>query len=337
MSQPKYNVLAVGNAILDVLSEASEDFVEQQAAHGVVKGTMNLIDEDRARQLYDAMGPTIETSGGSAANTMAAFAAMGGTGAFIGKVAEDQLGQMFRHDMRAAGVDFETTPLVAGAPTARCLILVTPDAQRTMNTYLGATVELGPDDIDQDKVASAEITYLEGYLFDKDSAKRAFITAANAARDAGHKVALSLSDTFCVERHFEDFHKLVDNHIDILFGNEAELLRLYETPDVEEAVEAARRRCEIVIATRSEKGAILTRGADERHDIDAVPPAELVDSTGAGDVFAAGVLYGLTHDLDLRASGRLGALAASQVLAHMGPRTHNDLSDLVRQVRDKAV
>lgn len=336
MSQPRYNVLAVGNAILDVLSEASEEFVEQQAAHGVIKGAMNLIDEARARQLYDEMGPAIETSGGSAANTMAALAAMGGNGAFIGKVAKDQLGEVFTHDLRALGVDFGTTPLAAGAPTARCLVLVTPDAQRTMNTYLGATVELGPDDIDTDKAASAEITYLEGYLFDKDHAKHAFITAANAAREAGHKVALSLSDTFCVERHFQDFHKLVDNHIDILFGNEAELLRLYETPDIEEAVEAARRRCDIVVATRSEKGAILTRGTDERHDIDAVAPSALVDSTGAGDVFAAGVLYGLTHDMDLGASGKLGAMAASQVLSHMGPRTHSDLTHLVRQVRDKA-
>lgn len=327
----KLGVVAVGNALVDVLSQATDDFLAtQKKKHGMEKGAMTLIDEPRAVELYSEMGPGIETSGGSAANTMAGFASFGGKGGFIGKVANDKLGQTFQHDIRAQGVTFTTTPLAIGAPTGRCLILVTPDAQRTMNTFLGASVEFTEEDIDEDLIASAQVTYLEGYLFDREQAKRAFVRAADAAHDAGRRVALTLSDAFCVDRHRADFRKLVENHVDILFANESEIISLYQTKTFEEAAAAVKGKCEIAVITRSEKGAlVLTK--DQEIAVPAAPVAKVVDTTGAGDQFAAGFLYGFTEKMPLEKCARLGAAAAAEVISHIGPRPQQAYSELLKK------
>lgn len=328
MSEPVYDVVAVGNALVDVLAQVSEEFIAaQKKASGMEKGVMTLIDQVRAVELYAQMGKGIETSGGSAANTMAGLASFGGSGAFIGKVAEDALGKVFRDDMRKMGVRHDTQPLIMGAPTGRCLILVTPDAHRTMNTFLGASVELGPDDVDADLIASAKITYLEGYLFDRPQAKDAFITAAQYAHDAGHRVALTLSDPFCVDRHRSDFIKLVQNHVDILFANEDEIKSLFLQNNFDDAAAAVGEHCEIAVLTRSEKGAVIQTGKSSI----AVPasPAKVVDTTGAGDQFAAGFLYGFTQGKGLAECGRLGALAAAEVISHIGPRPHKSFAELI--------
>ncbi|MHA1569706.1 MAG: adenosine kinase, partial [Alphaproteobacteria bacterium] len=279
--------------------------------------------------LYDAMGPGIEMSGGSAANTMAGLASLGGYGAFFGKVRDDQLGEVFRHDINASGIAYYTQPTRAGAATARCLVLVTPDAQRTMGTYLGASAEFGPDDVDEDTVQKAAITYLEGYLFDPPNAKEAFRKAAEVAHAAGRKVALTLSDPFCVERHGEEFRELVDGHIDILFANEAEIIALYEAADFDAALQEVRGRCEVAALTRSEKGSIIAANG-EVHVVDAEPVDSVVDTTGAGDLYAAGVLYGLTHGHPFAAAGRIGAVAAAEIISHMGARSETPLADLVK-------
>jgi sugar/nucleoside kinase (ribokinase family) len=321
----KLGVVAVGNALVDVLSQATDDFIAaQKKKHGMEKGAMTLIDEPRAVELYSEMGPGIETSGGSAANTMAGFASFGGKGGFIGKVANDKLGQTFKHDIRAQGVTFDTVPLAIGAPTGRCLILVTPDAQRTMNTFLGASVEFNEEDIDENLIASAQVTYLEGYLFDKEQAKKAFVRAADAAHDAGRRVALTLSDAFCVDRHREDFRKLVENHVDILFANESEIISLYQTKTFEEAAAAVKGKCEIAVLTRSEKGALVLT-ANEEIAVPAVPVAKVVDTTGAGDQFAAGFLYGFTEKMPLEKCAKLGAAAAAEVIGHIGPASADGL------------
>ncbi len=330
MSEPTLGLVAIGNALVDVLTQTDEAFIARQSEkYGMEKGAMTLIDEQRAIDLYQQMGPGIEASGGSAANTMAGFASFGGRGGFIGKVADDELGRVFRHDIRASGTIYDTQPLVIGAYTGRCLILVTPDGQRTMNTYLGASAEFGPDDIDEDLIASAKVTYLEGYLFDREHAKNAFIAAAECAANNGHRVALTLSDPFCVDRHRSDFLRLVENHIDILFANEEEIKSLYMQQDFEDAISAVSENVEIAVITRSEKGAVILSGG-RRIEIAAKPVRAVVDTTGAGDQFAAGFLYGFTEGMDLEKCGKLGAIAAAEVISHMGPRPEKNLADLAK-------
>ena len=304
--------------------------------HALTKGAMTLIDDARADEVYAAMGPGIEVSGGSAANTMVGFAALRGAGAFIGKVREDQLGAVFAHDLRAAGVRF-TTPLALDGPaTARCLIVVTPDAQRTMNTYLGACVGLGPDDVDEDAVAAAKVTYLEGYLWDPPSAKAAFRRAISVAHAAGREVSLTLSDPFCVDRYRAEFLALAETEIDILFANEAEITSLYELPSFDAALQRARGRRGITVLTRGAAGSVVVT-ADEIHVIDAEPVAKVVDTTGAGDLYAAGFLYGYTRGLDLYEAGRLGSIAAAEVIGHFGARPEAALAELAARGLGRAI
>ncbi|MGQ9366278.1 adenosine kinase [Azospirillum sp. ST 5-10] len=326
MDAAAYDVTGIGNAIVDVIAHADDAFL---AANGIDKGAMTLIDAARAEELYGRMGPGIEVSGGSAGNTMAGFASLGGTGAYIGKVCNDQLGTVFRHDIRSAGVHFATDPLHDGAPTARCLILVTPDAQRSMNTYLGACVELGPEDIDEALVAASRVTYMEGYLWDPPRAKEAFRKAAGIAHGAGRAVSLSLSDAFCVHRHHGEFFDLVENHVDVLFANEHEIGALYGTDRFEEALAAVRRLGKVAALTRSEKGAVVVAGG-EVHEVPADPVAHVVDTTGAGDLYAAGFLYGYTRGLAPAVCGRLGAVAAAEIIGHVGARPEVSLAGLVR-------
>ncbi|HUJ97072.1 MAG TPA: adenosine kinase [Stellaceae bacterium] len=321
------DVVGIGNAIVDVIAQADDFFLERQ---GLRKGSMQLIDAARAEELYAAMGPALEMSGGSAGNTMAGIASLGGKGAYIGKVSEDELGHVFAHDMRAIGVRFDAAPLRGGAPTARSLILVTPDAQRTMNTFLGACVELGPEDISAELIASAQVTYLEGYLFDPPRAKAAFQKAAELAHAGGRKVSLTLSDAFCVERYRAEFRALIEGHIDILFANEGEITALYGTKDFDAALHAVRGHCEVAALTRSEKGSVIL-AAEETHWIAAAKVEKLVDTTGAGDLYASGFLFGLTHGRDLASCGRLGSLAAAEVIGHFGARPETSLKALAQQ------
>jgi len=329
MSNPPLGVVAVGNALVDVISHATDGFIDQQREqYGMEKGAMTLIDEVRAVELYTQMGPGTETSGGSAANTMAGFASFGGKGGFIGKVAEDELGSIFKHDIKSQGLQFTTQPLAMGAKTGRCLILVTPDAQRTMNTFLGASSELSANDVDRDLIADAQVTYLEGYLFDKEQAKEAFIAAAECAHEFGHRVALTLSDPFCVDRHRHDFLQLVEKHVDILFANEEEIKSLFMQQTFEDAVSAVSNNVEVAVLTRGKDGALI-RSKDTTHEIAAAPVHEVVDTTGAGDQFAAGFLYGYTEGMDLQKCGQLGALAAGEVIGHIGPRPSISYTELL--------
>jgi sugar/nucleoside kinase (ribokinase family) len=325
MAQPRYQVLGVGNALVDVIAQVDDSFLEQ---HGLARGTMTLIDSDRADALYDAMPPSVERSGGSCGNTMAALASLGGTGAYIGKVSSDQLGEVFRHDIRATGIAYDVPP-AANSSTGRCLIMVTSDAQRTMQTYLGAASDLAGDDIDPDLVAAAQVTFLEGYLWDPPGAKEAFIKAAASAHAAGRKVSLTLSDPFCVERFRDEFVELVDNHIDILFANADEITSLYRLDRFEDAVERVRGRCEVAALTRSELGSVIVTST-ETHKIAAERVGDVVDTTGAGDAYAAGVLYGMTSGRDLATAGRIASIAAAEVISHFGPRPEQSLADLVR-------
>ncbi|MEO1193218.1 MAG: adenosine kinase [Pseudomonadota bacterium] len=327
MSELSYDVCGIGNAIVDVLAAAKDSFLAEQ---GLTKGAMALIDGARAEALYQLMGPAREVSGGSAANSMVGIAALGGRAAFIGKVRNDQLGGIFAHDIRAAGVDFPTAPATDGPPTARCLIAVTPDGQRTMNTYLGACVGLGPAEVDAATVQAAKVTYLEGYLFDPPEAKAAFYKAAELAHDAGHKVALSLSDPFCVERHREDFRALIEGHVDLLFANEVEAMALAETEDLGAALDALTGKLDCAAVTRSAEGAIILSGSG-REEVKAFPVQRVVDTTGAGDLFAAGFLAGYTQGKPLADCGRLGALAASEIISHFGARPEVDLADYACQ------
>jgi sugar/nucleoside kinase (ribokinase family) len=322
-----YDVVGIGNAIVDVLSQEDEEFIVH---HKLNKGTMTLVDAARADALYASMGPAIEVSGGAAANTIAAIASLGGRGAFIGKVRDDQLGSIFRHDVISLGVTFGGTPTTDGLSTGRCLIVVTPDAQRTMSTYLGVSAELGPEDVDEALIAAAQITYLEGYLWDKPRAKHAFTLAAGAAHEAGRMVALSLSDPFCVGRHRGDFRSLVDRHIDVLFANEDEIVSLYEEHAFDAALQRVRNHVPIAVLTRSEKGAVVVAG-DDVHVVDAEPVAHVVDTTGAGDAYAAGFLWGLTRRLRLEACARVAAIAAAEAISHIGARAETSLAELVRQ------
>jgi sugar/nucleoside kinase (ribokinase family) len=318
------DVVVIGNALVDVLTHAEEGFLARQ---GLVKGTMHLVDEPRARELYDAMGPGVEISGGSAANTAVGVASFGGRAHYVGKVRDDQLGEVFGHDLRATGVGYDTPRAADGPPTGRCLILVTPDAQRTMSTFLGAAVRLGPRDVDRDLIARGKILYLEGYLFDPPEAQEAFRAAAAIAHGAGRKVSLTLSDPFCVGRHRKAFLDLVEHHVDILFANEAEICALYEVEDFDAAMARVRGHCEIAALTRSAKGSVLV--SDRRvHTVAPYPVEAVVDTTGAGDLYAAGVLYGLSQGLDLLTCGRLGSLAAAEVISHVGARPMVPLAQL---------
>ncbi len=327
MTERTLDVTGIGNAIVDVIAHADDAFLESE---GLAKGGMMLMDAAQASALYAKMNSGVESSGGSVANTMAGLASLGGNGAYIGKIAGDQLGEVFTHDIRAAGTLFRTPPSTTGTPTARCLILVTADAQRTMNTYLGACVELGPADIDEDLIARSQVTYLEGYLFDPPAAQEAFRKAAEVSHAAGRKVALTLSDSFCVARHRAAFLDLVEQHIDILFANEHEIESLYEVSSFADALAAVRGKCETAALTRSEKGSVILHGGETFH----VKPAtleRLVDSTGAGDLYAAGFLYGYTRNLPPSQWGQLGSLCAAEVLSHFGARPEVSLREWVDQ------
>lgn len=322
---PTVDVVGVGNAIVDVIAQASESFLVD---NGLVKAAMTLIDEGGATSLYARMGPAIEASGGSAANTAAGVASFGGTAAFIGKVADDQLGQVFAHDMRAAGVEFDVPPASGGPSTARCLILVTPDAQRTMNTYLGVSSLLEPDDVSPRTAAAGELLFCEGYLWDVASAKAAIRRAMALAHEAGRRTALTLSDTFCVDRHREEFRALVRSDVDVLFANHLELKALYQLDDLDRCIAHVRSEVELACITMGAQGSILVAGPDLVR-IKAENLGDVVDTTGAGDQYAAGVLFGLARGMDLEAAGRLGSLAAAEVISHVGPRPMQSLAALV--------
>ena len=328
MTSVQYDVLGIGNAIVDVIAQTEEDFLVK---HGMQKGAMTLIDEARAAKIYEAMGPTIESSGGSAANTIVGVASFGARAAFVGKVKNDALGQVFGHDIRASGVAFETKPASDGPATACCYVLVTPDGERTMNTFLGAAQNLRPSDIDPDMIGRAAITYLEGYLWDPKHAKEAFLKAAKIAHAGGRKVALSLSDAFCVDRWRDEFLQLMrSGTLDLIFANEAELHSLYQTSDFDGAIAALRADIGAAVVTRSEKGCLVL-GPDGIEAVPAFPVDRVVDTTGAGDLFAAGFLTGLARGADDRICGRLGALAAAEVIQHLGARPETSLRQLARE------
>jgi sugar/nucleoside kinase (ribokinase family) len=323
----EHDVVAIGNALVDVIAHCDDAFL---AAHERTKGSMQLIDVPTMEKLYAAMGPGIEMSGGSAANTMVGVASFGGKSAFIGKTAADQIGEVFRHDIRAAGVTFETPAAKGGEPTGRSLILVTPDGQRTMNTFLGVSPQLGNGEVDAKLISSARILYLEGYLFDQAEAKAAFREAAAIAAKAGRPVALTLSDPFCVDRHRAEFLQLVKKSVDILFANEAEVRSLYQTDSFDLAAERAKADIKLAALTRSEKGSVILADGSAI-TVPAAPVAEVVDTTGAGDLYAAGFLYGIAREMDMEVAGKLGSLAAAEVISHVGARPQVPLLDLARQ------
>ncbi|MCA0200896.1 MAG: adenosine kinase [Proteobacteria bacterium] len=323
MPEARYDVIGIGSAIVDILSRTEDDFIN---AHGMVKGTMALCDAARSKFIYDRIGKAVEISGGSAANSMAGIASMGGKPCFIGKVGKDKLGEIFVHDIEVVGVDFAGS--TGALPTATCVILVTPDGQRTMNTFLGACTEVGPDDIDEKKIADSHVLYIEGYQWDTPQAKAAIRKATKAAKSAGRQVALSLSDPFVVERHRGDLLGLIKDEIDILFGNEDEIFRLYEAGDISTAVERLRGAKVLAIMTRGAKGAVMFDGQTTAA-VDAAPVEKVIDTTGAGDLFAAGFLYGYTHGRSLVSCARIGAVAAAEVISHMGARPETPLRDLI--------
>lgn len=323
----RYDVVAIGNAIVDIIGRCDDAFLE---AHGAPKGHMRLVDTATITKLYSKMGPGIEISGGSAANTVVGVASFGGRSAFIGKVAEDEFGRIFRHDIRGAGVTF-TTPAVsvAGKETSRSLILVTPDGQRTMNTFLGISTDLDHGEVDPAVIKASTIVYLEGYLFDRDEAKNAFRQAVSIAQAANRKVALTLSDSFCVDRHRAEFLALIRSGIDILFANESEIMSLYETTSFDEAARHVAKDTKLAVLTRSEKGSVvITEG--EHIVVPADPVSKVLDTTGAGDLFAAGFLYGISHDMDYLTAGKLGSFAASEIITHIGARPEVRLGHLAR-------
>ncbi len=323
----QYDVLGIGNAIVDVIARTEDDFLVR---HGMNKGSMALIDEARAEAIYASMGPSTQISGGSGANTIAGVASFGARAAFFGKVKDDELGRAFAHDIRAAGVAFDTPPASEGPSTARCYVLVTPDGERTMNTYLGAAQDLHPNDVDAGVVTGAAITYLEGYLWDPPLAKEAFRKAAGIAHGAGRKVALTLSDAFCVGRYRDEFLNLMrTGAVDLIFANESELKSLYETSDFDSAVKALRSDVKLAVVTRSEKGCVVV-SRESNEVVKAAPIDKLVDATGAGDLFAAGFLVGLARDQDHRSAAQLGALAAAEVIQHLGARPETSLKTLAQ-------
>jgi sugar/nucleoside kinase (ribokinase family) len=328
MAEAKYDVLGIGNAIFDVLVRTDEGFL---AAHGMAKGGMALIDETRAASIYRDMGPATEMSGGSAANTIVGLANLGARAAYVGKVRDDQIGRLYTHDIRAAGVAFETKPAAGGPATGCSYILVTPDGERTMNTYLGAAQELLPGDIDAAQIAASAIVYLEGYLWDPKSAKEAFVKASTIAHDAGRQVALTLSDSFCVDRYRGEFLDLMRNGtVDLVFANEAELRSLYETADFDTALKQLRSDTRLGVVTRSEQGCVVA-SKEGVTAVPAFPVDKIVDTTGAGDLFAAGFLFGLVRGAGHEKAGRLGALAAAEVIQHIGARPQTSLKELAQQ------
>jgi sugar/nucleoside kinase (ribokinase family) len=324
----KYDVLGIGNALFDVLVRTDEAFL---AKHGMTKGSMSLIDQARAAAIYKDMGPATEVSGGSAANTIVGVASLGARAAYVGKVKDDQIGKLYVHDIRTAGVTFDTPAAKDGPATGCSYILVTPDGERTMNTYLGAAQDLSPADIDPAKIAAARIVYLEGYLWDPKNAKEAFIKAAEIAHDARRKVALTLSDSFCVDRYRDEFLSLMKNGtVDIVFANESELHSLYTTSDFDAALKQLRSDVNLGVVTRSEKGCMVVSSGDAVA-VPASPIAQLVDTTGAGDLFAAGFLFGFARDLPYQQCGQLGALAAAEIIQHIGARPQVSLMELAQQ------
>jgi sugar/nucleoside kinase (ribokinase family) len=328
MTSAKYDVLGIGNAIFDVLVQADDSFLD---AHGMAKGGMALIDEARAASIYRDMGPAVEMSGGSAANTIVGIASFGAQAAYVGKVRDDQIGRLYAHDIGAAGVAFETRPASEGPATGCSYILVTPDGERTMNTYLGAAQELMPGDIDAAQVAASAIVYLEGYLWDPKSAKEAFVKASTIAHDAGRQVALTLSDAFCVDRYRGEFLDLMRNGtVDLIFANEAELTSLYRTADFDTALAQLRDDTKLGVVTRSEKGCVVA-SKDGVVAVPAFPIQRLVDTTGAGDLFAAGFLFGLVRGAGHENAGRLGALAAAEIIQHIGARPQTSLKELAKK------
>ena len=325
---PTLDVLAFGNALVDVLAFAEDSDL---AALGLEKGSMALCDEEESARVYDLMGPAVETSGGSAANTAVGVASFGGRAGFVGKVRDDQLGTVFAHDIRASGVQFDSVPAASGPPSGRCLVLITPDAQRTMSTYLGTAGLLGPDDVTEAAVSSAQYVFVEGYLWEEPSAKQAILKAADLAHAAGRKVAFTTSDAFCVDRNRAEFRELVSTQVDLLFANEDEITSLYETDDFDEVIELVRRDVAVAALTRGPKGSVLVT-ADRVEEIEAAPVDDVIDTTGAGDLYAAGVLYGVAAGHDLAIAGALGSLAAAEVISHIGPRPEVVLADLAASI-----
>lgn len=326
MTETRLDVLGIGNAIVDILARCDDDFLKRLS---LSKGHMQLIDTVQAEGLYDAMGPAREISGGSAANTMAGLASFGANVAFIGKVADDQLGKIFTHDMNAVGVAYKTAPATDGLPTARSFILVTPDGERTMSTYLGVSVDLGAEELDHKLIESARLTYLEGYLFDPPKAQEAFHEAAIETARTGGEVALSLSDPFCVERHRSAFRSLIQGGVDILFANEEEICSLYEVGYFNEAVEEVRKQCTLAALTRGAKGSVVVT-KDGVVEVPAVPIEKVVDTTGAGDLYASGFLYGYVNGRDPETCAKLGGLAAGEIISHMGARPETSLKELAK-------
>ncbi|MGB3410510.1 MAG: adenosine kinase [Microthrixaceae bacterium] len=322
------DVVGIGNALVDVLSHESDAFVQSIGVH---KGAMTLIEEDRATELYEMMGAGVEISGGSAANTIVGVAALGGRAQYLGKVRDDQLGGVFAHDIRATGVAYEIPLATSGPSTGCCLIMVTPDAQRTMNTYLGASVHFCADDVDAEVIAASRVLYLEGYLFDPPAAQEAFFVAARYAHEASRTVSVTLSDSFCVERHRDGFLNLIENYADLVFANETEICALYECESIEEAIVAAQRHEIVFAVTRSEKGSVVV-SPDAVIEVPAHPVDELVDTTGAGDLYASGFLYGFSQGEDLATCGALGSLAAAEVISHLGARPAADLRLLAADI-----
>lgn len=327
MSQPRHDVVGIGNAIVDIIGRCDEAYLK---AHNAPKGHMRLVDAETISKLYVSMGPAIEMSGGSAANTLVGVASFGGDAAFIGKVADDEFGRIFAHDIRASNVAFPAKPVAGRAPTSRSLILVTPDGERTMNTYLGISTDLDHGEIDADVIAASKIVYLEGYLFDRPEAKAAFRQAVSIAQGAGRQVALTLSDGFCVDRHRDEFLDLIRNGVDILLANESEIKSLYQTDDFEVAATRVAADARLTALTRSAKGSVIL-GDGARVEIPVYPVAKVEDSTGAGDLYAAGFLYGIAHDLGLDTAGRLGSLAAADIISHVGARPSVSLKALARE------
>ena len=325
MSEPRFDVVGIGNALVDVIAHAHESFLDD---HALVKGSMQLVETERADTLYRALGTAVEMSGGSAANTMCGVASFGGRAAYIGKVSGDDLGTVFGHDLNAVGVAFRPGAPDHGTPTGRSIIVVTPDAQRTMNTYLGAAELLSSDDLDESAIADGAVLYMEGYLFDRDEAKRAFRRAAAVAHTNGRKVSLTLSDSFCVDRHRGDFVGLIRDDVDILFGNADELCSLYQLDSTDAAIAAVRAQCELAAITVGKDGSVIV-SADEVIRVPAEPVARVLDTTGAGDLYAAGFLFGYTRGRPLAECGRLGSIAASEVISHVGPRPLVELRTLL--------
>ena len=322
-----YDVLGIGNAIVDIIGRCDDAFLR---AHGLNKGTMRLVEAEEMSRLYGKMGPAVEISGGSAANTIAGVASFGGRAAFIGKVADDEFGRIFGHDIRAQGVAFETPRVAGSLPTSRSLILVTPEGERTMSTFLGISTHLDHGEVDPGRVAASRIIYLEGYLFDRPQAKAAFHQAAQFAREAGRLVALTLSDPFCVERHREEFKALIAERADIVFANENELKSLYQVGSVETAIDLAAEARPLFVVTKGAKGSVALKDG-RRVEIPAEPVAKVVDTTGAGDLYAAGFLFGLAKGQDLKTCGQLGSLAAAEIIGHMGARPEIQLQILARK------